>query len=179
MRGIIGFFVVFAGVAMAVESSTTNIGFVDLRKALDSVDAYKSVKSTLDKDLANKKSELEKAQQTLQKDAEQFDKKAAILNDGAKASKQAELQKRFAELQKNAAESQMELQKRERDLTQPLLDEMRSVIETVGREKNFTLVLNEAAVLYAKEGSDITSQVVDRFNAKHKGKSTDKKKKSE
>jgi outer membrane protein len=175
MKGIIGIFLLASGAALAVEA-TPNIGFVDLRKALDSVEAYKSVKSTLDKELSSKKQELEKAQETLKKDAEQFDKKAAILNDSAKAQKQAELQKRFADLQKSAMESQTDLQKKERDLTQPLLDEMKSIIEGVGKEKSFQLVLNEAAVLYAQAGSDITSQVVERFNAKHKTKSEKSKK---
>lgn len=180
MKWMIAATVLISGLALGAEqggAANLRIGFVDLRKALESVDAYKGVKTSLDKDLAAKKSELEKQQQSLQKDAEQFDKKSAILNDSAKAQKQQELQKRFAELQKNAQESQVELQKRERDLTQPLVDELRAVIEGVGKEKEYQLVLNEGAVLYAAGGADITSDVISRFNSRHKSRGSEKKKK--
>ena len=157
------------------------VAYVDLQKALHTVEAGKTAKSQLEKDLATKRTELEKMQAQLQTEAEQFEKKAAILNDAAKAQKQAELQKKFADFQKNATESQVDLQKRERELTKPLIDELRAIIEGIGKEKSYQLILekNEGAVLYAESGSDLTEQVIEKFNVKHKGKtsSSDKKKK--
>ena len=94
------------------------------------------------------------------------------MNDSAKTQKQQELQKKFADLQKAAAESQMDLQKRERELTKPIIDEIRSVVEVLGKEKELTLVLekNEGAVLYSQSGEDLTDAVVERFNARAKKK---------
>lgn len=169
---------VLSGFAFA-EAGTAGfkVAYVDLQKALQTVDAGKTAKSQLETDVNAKKKELEKAQQALQQEAEAFEKKAAILNDSAKQQKQQELQKKFAEFQKNAAESQMELQKRERELTKPLIDELRSIIEGVGKEKGYQLILekNEGAVLYAESGSDLTEQVIEKFNSRHKGKSSKKK----
>ncbi|MBI4405074.1 MAG: OmpH family outer membrane protein [Deltaproteobacteria bacterium] len=157
-----------------------NMGLVDLQKALQSVDAGKNAKTSLEKEVASKRAELEKQQKTLQDEMEQFEKKAAIMNESAKMQKQAEIQKRVAEFQKNMAESQMDLQKKERELTKPLIDELRAIIQGVGKEKNFQLIMekNEGAVLYAEGATDLTSVVIDRFNAKHKGKAADKAKKS-
>src|SRR5256885_449782 len=148
-----------AGFAADAPSATLRVAYVDLQKALQTVDAGRTAKSQLEKEVAAKRTELEKAQADLQKEAEQFEKKAAILNETAKAQKQAELQKRFAEFQKSASESQMDLQKRERELTKPLIDELRAIIEGIGKEKNYQLILekNEGAVLYAEAGSDLTS----------------------
>ncbi len=155
------------------------VAYVDLQKALQSVEAGKTAKSQLEKDVASKRAELEKAQATLQQEAEQFEKKSAILNDSAKAAKQQELQKKFMEFQKNASESQADLQKRERELTKPLIDELRAIIEGIGKEKGFQLIVekNEGAVLYAEAGSDLTDQVIEKFNTKYKGKKFDPKKK--
>ena len=123
--------------------------------------------------------ELEKAQAGLQKEAEEFEKKVAIMNDSAKAVKQGELQKKFVELQKNAAESQSGLQARERELTKPIINSIRGIIEAVGKEKNYHLILekNEGAVLFAQGGEDLTETVIERFNSSYKGKVADKKKK--
>lgn len=156
-----------------------NVGYVDLQKALQTVDAGKKAKENLEKDVLAKKGELEQKQKDFQKEAEAFEKKAAIMNDSAKAGKQAELQKKYVELQKMAAESQMELQKRERELTKPIVDELKSIIEGLGKEKNFQMVLekNEGAVLYAESNLDLTAQVIERFNSRNKGKGDTKKKK--
>jgi outer membrane protein len=153
------------------------IGFVDLQKSLQTVDAGKQAKGALEKEVTAKREDLEKKEADLRKDAEGFEKKAAILSDAAKSAKQADLQKRFAELQKAAAESQMDLQKRERELTKPIIDELRSIIEGIGKEKGYTLVLerNEGGVLYAANGDDLTDDVISKFNSTHKGKSTKKK----
>jgi len=157
---------------LAADTAAVKIAYVDLQKALQSVDAGKNAKSSLEKEVTAKRAELEKMQAALQKEAEQFEKKAAIMNDSTKAAKQAELQKKFADFQKNAAESQMELQKKERDLTKPLIDELRAIIEGIGKEKGYQLIVekNEGAVLYAEAGADLTDQVVEKFNSKKKKK---------
>lgn len=168
---------VFTGAAFGADAPF-KVAYVDLQKALQTVDAGKNAKSQLEKEVTQKRTSLEKQQQDLQKEAEQFEKKAAILNDTAKAAKQAELQKKFADFQRQAAEMQMDLQKRERELTKPLIDELRAIIEGIGKEKGFQLILekNEGAVLYAENGNDLTDQVISAFNSKHKGGKVSKKK---
>ncbi len=111
------------------------LGFVDLQKTLQTVEAGKTAKSALEKEVTAKRTGLEKQQQQLQKEAEEFEKKSALMNESAKTQKQQELQKKFAELQKAAAETQMDLQKRERELTKPIVEEIRSVVEALGRER--------------------------------------------
>lgn len=144
------------------------VGYVDLQNAMQSVEAGKAAKSKLEKEIASKKAALEKKQSQLQKEAEQFEKQLALLDSAKKIERQQELQKKFAQFQKEAAESQMELQGRERELTQPILAEMRAIIEGIGKENNFQLIVekNEGAVLYAEVGADLTQQLIDRFNAK-------------
>jgi outer membrane protein len=165
----------------AAEQTTNglgNIAFVDLQKALESVDAGKKAKSSLDKEMAAKKTEIEKQEQALRKEAEEFEKKAAILNDAAKAQKQQEFQKKVMEFQKKYQEAQGDLQKRQQELTKPLLDQLRAIIEGMGKEKKYSLVLekSQGAVLYAEGGTDITQLVIDKFNAQYKGDKKDKKK---
>lgn len=160
------------GIGALASEGGFKVGFVDLQKTLQSVEAGKSAKAALEKEVTAKRTGLEKQQQQLQKEAEEFEKKAGLMNESAKTQKQQELQKKFSELQKAAAESQMELQKRERELTKPIVDEIRSVVEAIGKEKGLTLVLekNEGAVLYAQSGEDLTEVVVERFNSKAKNK---------
>lgn len=163
-------FVLVSLVWTSLATATVKVAYVDLQQALQSVDAGKKAKARLEKEVATKRKELEKQQAALQKEAEQFEKKAAILNEGARAKKQAELQKRLLEFQQKAARTQTELQGRERSLTAPLIKELRGIIEGIGKARKYELILekNESAVLYAQSGSDITAEVIKRFNAKRK-----------
>ena len=135
------------------------LGLVDLQKALQTVDAGRNAKKSLEKEVTAKREGLEKRQSELQKEAEGFEKKSALLNEGAKTKKQQELQKKF-----------MELQKRERELTKPIIDELRGVIESIGKEKGLTLILerNEGAVLFSQGEEDLTEQVIEKFNSSSK-----------
>lgn len=173
MNKVVGLFTVLVAYSVfAAEAATTNLGFVDLQKALQTVEAGKNAKSQLEKDVTSKKAELEKQQTTFQKEMEQFEKKAAIMNESAKAAKQAELQKKLVDLQKLAQQSQMELSNKERELTKPIIDELKTIVEGLGKEKSLAMVVekNEGAVLYAENGSDLTEQVIARFNERNKGK---------
>jgi len=164
-----------SGLARAADSlpaSGFRVAYVDMQKALQTTESGKAAKASLDKELNSKRTEIEKMQKQLQTEAEQFEKKAAILNEGARVKQQADLQKKFADFQKIAATSQLELQKRERELTTPILDELRSIIEGIGKEKSYQLIVekNEGAVLYAEAGSDLTEEVVKQYNSKSHGK---------
>lgn len=161
-----------ADTAAPAPAAAFKLGYVDVQKAVGNLEAGKSAKAALEKEFNAKKAALEKQQGDLQKEVEQFEKKAAILNDAAKEQKRQELQKKYMEFQKGYGESQMELQKREREVFKPVLDELRAVIESFGKEKGFTLIVekNDGAVLYAASGEDLTDAVVERFNQKNKGK---------
>jgi len=153
-------------------SAQAKMGYVDLQKAIQATEAGKKGKAALEKELAAKSAEFKKTEETLRKDADEFQKKMALMSDSARAKAQGELQQRFQELQSKAAASQMELQKKEREMTKPLIDELRAVIEGVGKEKEFEFVVekNEGAVLYAQAGADLTDEVIERFNKKTKKK---------
>ena len=63
--------------------------------------------------------------------------------------------------------SQVEIQKKERDLTAPILEKMRKIIEKVAKEKGFNLVLeNSGAILFAEKTNDITDDVVKAYEKK-------------
>lgn len=163
-------------VAVAATANESGIGVVDLRKALETVDAGKTAKAQLDKEVKAKQDELEKSKANFQKEYEAFEKKSSIMNEGSKAKTQAELQKKYMDLQKSLADSQMELQKRDRDLTEPIVNELKSIVEGLAKEKSLGLVLekNESGVIYAVADRDLTPTVIEKFNQKNKGKAKKK-----
>ena len=90
------------------------------------------------------------------------------MNEETRAKKQAELGNEMRKYQELAAKSQMEIQKRERDLTAPIVTKLRSIIEDIAKKEEYTVILekSEQSVMYAQKDLDLTERVVKAFDKK-------------
>ena len=166
MKNIIQIMVVavlflFGSQAMA----EAKIGYVDMQKAIQSTSTGKSAKKKLEKDFNKKKKELEKMEADLKKMTQDLEKKAAVLSDDVKAKKQAELQREMMKYQKIVGQSQLEIQKKERELTTPIITKLRDIIQKVANKGGYTMVLekSEQSVLWAKKDVDLTDDVIKAY----------------
>ena len=140
------------------------IGFVDMQKAIQSTAAGKKAKEELEKDFNKKKKELEKKEADLKKMGEDLEKKKSVLSEEALGKKQAEFQEEMLKYRDVVGKSQVEIQKKERDLTAPILEKMKKVISKISKAGGYSLVLeNSQMVLYADQGADLTDAVVKAF----------------
>jgi outer membrane protein len=145
-------------------------GVVDMQKALQSVEVGKKAKAQLEKDFNSKKKELQSEEGALKKMTEDFKKQSTVMSDEARAKKQAELQERYMKFQETTARSQMEIQQKERDLTQPIVGRMRGIIADLAKKKNYSMVFekNENTVLYSLDKDDLTQEVISAFDKQSK-----------
>jgi outer membrane protein len=67
-------------------------------------------------------------------------------------------------------DAQDEVKRKEAQLTEEILKELRKVIDEIGKKENFTLILEkvEGVVLYIDETVDITQKVIETYNKKIK-----------
>ena len=158
------------GASVAMADTTPKIGYVDMQKAISSTSAGKKAKENLEKDFNKRKKELEKMEEDLRKAQEDLEKKAMVLSDDVKAKKQQSFQEEMLKYREAMGKSQMEIQKKERDLTMPILKDLRDMIEEVAKEQKFTMVLekSEQSVMWAQKDLDLTDEVVKRFEKKKK-----------
>ncbi|MGK5081831.1 OmpH family outer membrane protein [Bdellovibrionota bacterium FG-1] len=163
--GVSGF---HAQLARASEESGVKIATVDMQKALQSVEAGKKAKSQLEKEFNTKKKALQSEEVAIKKMGEEFKKQAAVMNEDARAKKQAEIQERIMRFQETTGRSQAEIQQKERDLTSPIIVKMRAIISEMAKQKGYSVVLekNENTVLFSLEKDDLTSEVVSIYNKK-------------
>lgn len=161
----------FAGASVAKAEDSIKIGTVDMQHALQTVDAGKKAKAQLEKEFNAKKKELQNEEAAIKKMGEEFKKQAAVMNDDARAKKQGEIQERILKFQETTARSQQQIQQKERDLTQPIITKLRTVISEIAKNKGYSVVLekNENTVLYSLEKDDLTEQVVAAYNKGGKG----------
>ncbi len=165
---------VLAGLAIAGFNAgalaETKIGYVDMQKAIQSTSTGKSAKEKLEGDFNKKKKELEKMEADLKKMSEDFEKKSMVLSDDVRSKKQAELQQEMMKYQKTVSQSQLEIQKKERELTTPIIEKLRTAIQDVAKADGYTMVLekSEQSVLWAQKEADLTDKVIKEYEKKKK-----------
>ena len=144
------------------------MGFVDMQKAIQETAAGKKAKKDLEDEFNKKKKELEKKEADLKKMNDDLEKKSLVLTDEVKQKKAQELQQEMLKYREVVAKSQMEIQKKERDLTAPIVQKLRDIVDEIAKKEGFTMVLekSEQSVLWAKKDLDLTDRVIKEADKK-------------
>lgn len=159
---VIASMVMAAGLVHAADAA--KIGFVDMQKAIQSTAAGKKAKSELEGEFNKKKKELEKKEADLKKMGEDLERKKSVLSEEVLSKKQAEFQEEMMKYRDTVGKSQVEIQKKERDLTAPILEKMKKTIEKVAKDKGYSMVLeNSQMVLFANADADLTDEVIKAY----------------
>ena len=155
-------------VATSIASADFKLAYVDVQKAIEKSSAGKKAKEEIKKEADKKSKELEKKKADIDKMREDLEKKRSVLAEEAFGKKAAELQEEMQKFNQLAAKAQGELQKKEGELLQPIVDKMKKVIEKIAKEKSLNMVIqsnqNAQIVLYASAESEITDEVVKAFD---------------
>lgn len=170
-RWSLAVFVLLVGLGLCSTASAEDlkIGYVDLHKALNSVEEGKKAKKKLKKDYNNKQQKLNEKQKEVKQLKEELQSQSMALSKEAKMKKQRELQSKMQELQKMYMGLQRNLSQKEAKATKEIFDKMREVVEEIAEEKGYDLVLEKrkSSILYAGDGMNLTEELIERYQEKH------------
>lgn len=147
------------------------IGYVNLQRAVIEVEEGKRAQASLQKKIDEKKKAIEPKEAELKALRDTLEKQSVVKKDDAATRKQrAEFQQKLIELQQTMMKEQQELQGIEQKELSAITAKMRKVIDQIGREGGYTLILEstDARLLFAKAHLDLTNEVIRKYNAKHK-----------
>lgn len=159
---------VFAALISTAAHADVKIGFVDMQKAIQETAAGKKAKKDLEGEFNKKKKDLEKKEADIKKMHEDFEKRSSVMNEDARNKKQNEIRTEMGKYQEAAAKAQMEIQKKERDLTQPIVTKLKSILDDIAKKEDFTVILekSENSVMWAKKDIDLTERLVKTYDGK-------------
>lgn len=159
---------VLVSIGLSAHAADLKIGTVDMQKAIQETVAGKKAKKELESEFNKRKKELEKKEADIKKMGEDFEKRSMAMNEDARTKKQAELQGEMRKYQEVAGKAQMDIQKRERDLTQPIVKKLRDILESIAKKENYTMVLekSENSVMWAKKDVDLTDRLIKEYDKK-------------
>ena len=154
-----------AMLASPVAAQTVKIGYVDIQKALMTVNEGKAAKAKLEKLAKGKQDELDKMQDDVKRLAAELQEQAAVMREETRRQKAQDYQKRLMELQDFYLNNQKYLAEEEAKLTRPILERFEKILTKLGKEEHYTLIVEKAAVVYASSATDLTDRLIKEFNA--------------
>jgi outer membrane protein len=155
-----------AGLATCTDAAGTRIGYVDVQKVLirsvagvAARDQLERDKVTMQKDVDNRKVEVDKLR-------EEMEKKGLVLSAEARREKEETLQRKVRDLRRLAEDLEKELQKKEQQATQRILGELTGIIEKMGKERGFLLIVERRSggVIYGDPEGDVTDEVIKLYD---------------
>lgn len=162
------------GLSLPAAAQEMKIGFVDLQRALNEVDEGAAAKAALKREFDAKQAELDNRQNELKALKDELDARGMMMTPEAKQEKAAELQRKLMEVQQIYFQLQQELSQKEAQATSGIFAKMGTLLETMGRESGYTIIVEKSAVVYAKPSLDLTNELIRRYNdaygSKKKGK---------
>ncbi len=155
--------------AFAAPKEDPLIGYVDLQRAIVSVEEGKRAKAAIEKVFSEKQEQITAKEQKLKDLQEELRATAASDSPEVKA-RQAEFQGRLVELQQTIMKEQKELQNLEQQQLASITNKMRETISAIGKAGGYTLILEVQSnrLLFAKQHLDLTNQVIREYNKVHK-----------
>jgi len=145
------------------------VGKVDVQKVLVTVNQGVAVRDQLKKSFEDKQKVLKKDEDAIKKLQEDYQKKAAVINDTEKAKKEREIQEKIIAIQQKTATFQKEIQDMEQNLKTPILERVKNIVDDVAKASGVDFVYEAATapILYAKSEKDLTDDVIKAYNKKH------------
>lgn len=141
----------------------TKIAAINFEDVVNKSPQYKSADTKVTNEFGKRRTDIETQGKQLNDDAQKYSKDRDVLSSDARSKTEKDLQQRQIDLQYAQKKFQEDFVARNRELTQQIVTQIRTVITQLAKEKNYDLVVTDP--VYASAGIDISDEVLKRLNA--------------
>jgi len=150
------------------------IGYIDLSRVLARSAAGVAAREQLEREKAGMQKEMDAKRVELDKLREELEKKGPLMTADARRDREEVMERKRRDAARLADDFQRELGRKEQVLAQRVMQDISGVIERVGKQKGYYLVLERgrAGVLYSAPEADLTDDIIKVYDQEsvNKGK---------
>lgn len=142
------------------------IGYVDIQRVLARSAAGVAAREQLEREKAAMQKQVDSQRVELEKMREDLEKKGQLLSPEARRERQDTMEKKVRETRRLVDDLQATLQKKEEQLLGKVLSDVSGLIQKVGKDKGYYLVLERqrSSVLYAAAEADLTEEIIRAYD---------------
>ncbi len=145
--------------------SALKIGVFDPQRVSEETEEGKKVQADLTALRDKKQAEISAREKDLTDLQSQLTEEALSLSTAKRSALEKEIQKKALEIQQAREGARNEMQFELASAQNKFQDKLLAVVEQFGRDEGFTIILDRSMAAYATTGIDVTTAIVDRFNA--------------
>ena len=159
---------VLIGWGMGATDHAIKIGVIDLEQAWSATEEGQAVRDKLHGKLRAAEAKMQPKVEHFQQLQKEMREMQHVLSKDALQQRQFDLVELKGQLENESAGLEQQLKLDEVRLTAPLREKFVSVVDEIGREQGFSLILLRGApgIMYSREALDITALIVEAFNEK-------------
>lgn len=159
---VLMFGLLLATIAVSAGAQTPRIGVVDVDRLVNESPQASRARTSMAKQFARRKNELEAASENLRQDMERLNRDGSMMSDDDRARLQTRIRERQRELQMRQGQYNDDVGEAEQKEFKQMRADIRRVIDAYAREQDFDLMLGDG-VLYATDAVDVTDEILDRL----------------
>jgi outer membrane protein len=128
----------------------------------------KKAREALQKDWEAEQKRLQNEGKKIQTAMEEFRKQSMVLDEKSRQEKEEAIQKRIMELRETEAKSSSNFQKRDQEVSEPIIKKIKNLVAKLSKDRSYSLVIdgNENVVIYSGNTDDITDDIIKLYDAK-------------
>ncbi len=125
-----------------IAKAQSKIGYINVNQVVDQMPETKTLQKQIQDYQKTFVDQLTTMNNELQTNAQGYDAKKATMTDAARTAKESELQDMNKRLQDFQTKAQQQVADKSKQLSDPLLNRVRTAIQTVAKEKGYTYVFD-------------------------------------
>ena len=158
----------FGSLVVCSFAAEGRVGFIDVQKAVISTKEWKKQFEIFKKDFAKEKKKIKARENRIKKMLQDLSKQNFVLEPELKKKKEDQFRKEKVAFERYVQDQNAEFGNSEKAMTQKILKNMMKIIKKIGKEKKYTMILEQKAVLYHDKGNDLTTLAIKTYDRSYK-----------
>ncbi len=164
-RGLASLAVVATLLGASAAQADTRVAVIDVQRAVMQTEDGLRAQANLKKLFDSRQQELNRKQNELGKQREEIEKQSKVLSKDALAKRVEDWQKEMTQLQSVFMEYNKELEKKQKEITDPIFEKVLMIVKRLATTENYDLVVDKNTVAYVRGDLDLTDKTIQIYNS--------------
>jgi outer membrane protein len=140
------------------------IGYVDVRQAVEGSEQAQAAKGELQSQVEERQGKLRRQRQTIQDLQQELEQQGSLMSEDQRKEKERKLQQAMRKFRRAQQAAQEDIDARKNQVLQDIYDQVSRIINRIGEEEGFDLILTGPSAMYVADRVDLTQRVVKKLN---------------
>jgi outer membrane protein len=151
----------------AAWSQEIRIGVVDQAAVFERTEEGRQIRQQLSELRSAKQKEIEAKEDELQQLRERFESERLNMTEARREEMERQVEQGLRDLQRMTEDADREYRSKLGDMQEKFQREIFEIVSQIGKDEEFTLILERSVLFYHASAVDITDRVIQKFNETH------------